>query len=97
MSDQEAQQRKGKLLEDFVAAKTKLQLLQDEARGAAKVMDGIVEFLRSGGDRGQISMGMPPEEYLSTRVAKLVADLRESHQEKKELKEILLGIGVNVD
>ena len=96
MSDEEVQQRKGKLLEDFVAANTKLQLLQDEARREAKVLEGFVEFLRSGGDRGQISVGMPPDHYLSGRVSKLVADLREAHQEKKELKDRLSSIGVTL-
>lgn len=96
MSDQEVLLRKGKLLEDYVAAKTKLRMLQDEARREAKVLDGMVEFLRSGGERGQITTGMPPEEYLSTKVAKLVNDLNESRLENKGLKDSLATFGVNV-
>jgi hypothetical protein len=96
MSDQEVLLRKGKLLEDFVAAKTKLRMLQDDARREAKVLEGIVEFLKTGGDRGQISLGVPPETYLSEKVTKLIGNLRESIQEKNELKQRLLDIGVTV-
>ncbi len=97
MSDQEVLLRKGKLLEDFVAAKTKLQMLQDDARREAKVMEGFLDFLKTGGDKGQIHVGMPPETYLSEKVAKLVNDLREARREKQDLKERLSGIGINVD
>lgn len=94
MSYQEVLLRKGQLIEDFVAANIKLQMLQGEARREAKVLEGIVEFLKSGGDHGQINMGMPPETYLSEKVAKLVSDLLESLRERNELKDRLVSMGV---
>jgi hypothetical protein len=97
MSDQEVLMRKGQLLDRFVAAKTKLGMLQDEARREAKILEGFVEFLKSGGDRGQIHTGMPTETYLSEKVAKLISDLRESLQEKSDLKMTLANMGVNID
>ena len=93
MSEQEAQQRIGKMLEDFIAVKQKVHILQEEARQTAKVLEVMVEFLASGGERGKISMGMPPETYFTERVSRLFADL----SEKKQLKNSLLGIGVTVD
>jgi hypothetical protein len=97
VSEQEVLLRKGKLTEDFVAAKTKLRMLQNDARLEAKVLEGIVEFLKTGGDRGRLSMGMPPETYLSAKVSTLVNDLSNSLQEVSDLKQQLAGIGIHVD
>jgi hypothetical protein len=96
MSDQEVLLRKGKLLDDFVAAQTKLQMLQEEARREAKVLTGIVEFLSSGGRQGQVVLGVPPETYLSEKVGKLLNDLQEAIREQAELKERLRSMGVTV-
>lgn len=89
MSTEEIQLRIGKLVQEYGASKIKLQLLQDEACREAKVVDGFVEFLRSGGARGQIDVGMPLEHYLSSRVAKLIGDLQEARQQKSELRDSL--------
>jgi hypothetical protein len=97
MSDQEVLLRKGKLTEDFVAAKTRLRMLQNDARGEAKVLEVIVSFLRSGGSSGQLSIGMPPETYLSQKLATLINDLSESLRETEDLRQQLSGIGINVE
>ncbi|MDP9113206.1 MAG: hypothetical protein M3O20_05935 [Acidobacteriota bacterium] len=96
MSDEQVLLRKGKLMDDFVAAKTKFQMLQDEGRREAKILEGIVEFLRTGGAHGQISMGVPPETYLSVKLATLISDLRTARQERDELRERLSSMGLPV-
>src|SRR5258708_2947128 len=97
MSDEEVLLRKGRFLEEFVAAKTKLRMLQEEASREAKVLSGIVEYLRTGGTSGRMSQGMPPESYLSAKLAKLVNDLSEAHHEKSNLQAALASFGVTVE
>lgn len=93
MSDQDELVRKGQLVEQFIEAKNHLLSLQEEARREARVLESIVEFLRTGGD-GHISMGMPPETYLSEKLARLVADLPVAISKKNELRQKLINLGV---
>ena len=65
--------RKAKLLEDYAAAKAKLHSLKDAARAQQKVVNGIVEYLRSGGDCRQVAK--PLESYLTGTLVNLMQDL----------------------
>ena|SRR5260370_33915083 len=94
MSNEEVLLRKGKLLEDCVAAKTKLQMLQDVARAEAKALDGLVGYLKSGGDPGQVAKTL--ESYLTDTLANLIRDMWAVCIEMEELERRLSGLGIAV-
>ena len=94
MSNEEVLLRKGKLLEDYAAAKTKLLTLQDAARTEAKALDGLVEYLKSGGDRGLVAKTV--DSYLTGTLANLIRDMWAVCIEMEELERRLSGLGIAV-
>src|SRR5260370_16009970 len=75
VSNGEGLLRKAKLLEDFAAANSKLQMLQDAARTEAKVLDGLVESLRSGGEGDQHVVRLVLEFYPAGELPDLLSGL----------------------
>src|SRR5258707_14017279 len=94
MSNEEVLLRKAKLLEDYAAADSKLQMLQDAARTEAKVLDGLVEYLKSGGDCGQVAKTL--ESYLTDTLANLIRDLWAVCIEMDELERRLSDLGITL-
>jgi len=73
MSNEEVLLRKAKLLEAYAAAKTRLQTLQDAARTEQKVLNGIVEYLKSGGDYRQVAETL--DSYVTGTYTNLMQDM----------------------
>jgi hypothetical protein len=94
MSNEEVVLRNGKLLRDYVAAKTKLQMLQDVAPAEAKALDGLVGHLKSGGDLRQVAKTL--ESYLTGTLANLIRDMWAVCIEMEELERRLSGLGIAV-
>jgi hypothetical protein len=86
--------RKAKLLGDYAAAKTKLQVLQDAARVEQKVLDGIVEYLKSGGDYRQVAETL--DSYLTGTFTNQVQDIQVVCVEMEALERELSGLGITV-
>ena len=86
-----------KLYQELKAERTKLGALQELARQEAELLKEFVLFFESGGISGKIDTGMPPEWYLSERVAELLAKLRASLQLVKQLRDELSGREYPVD
>jgi hypothetical protein len=92
--------RKMRLLEDHAAAKRKMQMLREDARREAKVLEGLAEFLKSGGGAGVarswVAAGSTLESYLSGPLAKLIQDLLNAGDELDVLRRKLADLGVTV-
>src|SRR5260370_34733880 len=73
VSNEEVLLRKGEMLEDYAAAKTKLHRLQDAARTEGKALNGLVEYLKRGGGCRQDAMTL--ESYLTYTLANLIRDM----------------------
>ena len=86
--------RKAKLLEAYAAAKTKLQMLQDAARVERKVLDGIVEYLKSGGDYRQVAETL--DSYLTGTFTNLMQDIRVVCVEMEALERELSDLGITI-
>ncbi len=86
--------RKAKLLEDYAAAKTKLQMLQDAARVEQKVLNGIAEYLKSGGDRGKVAKML--DSHLTGRLADLMQDMWVVCVEIEALERRLSRLGITI-
>jgi hypothetical protein len=86
--------RKAKLLEAYAAAKMKLQMLQDAARVERKVLDGIVEYLKRGGDYRQVAETL--DSYLTGTFTNQVQDIRVVCVEMEALERELSGLGITV-
>jgi len=85
-----------RLLNDYAVANTKLQGLQNVVDGHARVLDRIVELLKRGGASGaRVAVGVEP--YLSGSLTQLLRELLDACDERDELKESLLKLGVNVE
>lgn len=95
MSDDDAL-RKGRLLEQFSAARATFEALQNRAKGDAKILRGIAEFLSSASTGGQISFGMPLETYLSEGTARLVYDLMQARTAHDDAKRQLSDLGIPI-
>jgi hypothetical protein len=96
VSNGEGLLRKAKLLEDFAAANSKLQMLQDAARTEAKVLDGLVESLRSGGECDQVAISLMLDSYLTGTLADLIRDLWAVCIDMGELERTLSDLGITV-
>ena len=72
VSYEEVLLQKGKLLDDYAAVKAKLQMLKDAARAEAEVLNGLVEYLKSGRDCGQVAISLTLESYLTGTLANLI-------------------------
>jgi hypothetical protein len=86
--------RKAKQLEAYAAAKTKLQTLQDAARTEQKVLNGIVEYLKSGGDCRQVAETL--DSYLTGTRTKLMQDMWVVCVEMEALERELSGLGITI-
>ena len=82
-----------KLLEDYAAARTKLRIVQDAAASHARVLDRIVELLKSGRVQRK-DFGRAVESYLSGSITTLLKDLLDACDERDTLKEKLVEYGV---
>lgn len=83
--------RKRKQLEDYAAARTKLQRLQDTVRAEAEVLGGLVGYLKRGGDCSQISKTL--ELYLTYTLANLIRDMWAVCIAMDEVERRLSGLG----
>ncbi len=95
VSNEEVLLRKRKMLEDYAAAKTKLHRLQDAARTEEKVLNGLVEYLKRGGDCRQVAKTL--ESYLTYTLANLIRDMWAVCIEMDELERRLSGLGTVPD
>ena len=86
--------RQAKLLETYAAAKTNLQLMQDAARVEQKVLDGIVEYLKSGGDCRQVAETV--DSYLTGTLTKLMQNLWVVCVEMEAFEGELAGLGITI-
>jgi hypothetical protein len=91
ITDEESLLRKAKLVESYAAAKARLHSLQDAARTEQKVLNGIVEYLRGGGDCRQGAKTL--ESYLTYTLANLIRDMWAVCIEMDELERKLSGLG----
>src|SRR5260370_10256218 len=73
VTNEEVLLRKAKLLEDFAATNSRLQMLQDAARSQQKVLNGIVEYLKSGGDCRQVAETL--DSYLTGTLPNLMQNM----------------------
>jgi hypothetical protein len=73
VTNEEVLLRKAKLLKVYAAAKPRLQTLQDAARIDQKVLNGIVEYLKSGGDYRRVAGTV--DSYLTGTLTKLMQDM----------------------
>src|SRR5258708_25890130 len=96
VSNGEGLLRKAKLLEDFAAANSKLQMLQDAARTEAKVLDGLVESLRSGGECDQVAISLMLGSYLTGTLADLLPGLLAVCLALGALERTLFDLGITL-
>jgi hypothetical protein len=96
MTDEEALLRKRILLEDFAAAKLKLQTLQDAARKEAQGLEEVAQHLKRCGECGQIITLSALNEYFSGRLLELVQALQDACDEKTMLQRMLSDAGIAV-
>jgi hypothetical protein len=87
-------ERKANLLAAYVAAKTKLQTLQDAARIDRKVLNGVVEYLKSGGDCRQVAETV--DSYLTGTLTNLMQNMWVVCVEMEALERELSGLGITI-
>ena len=85
-------ERKAERVEAYAAAKTRLQTLQDAARTEQKVLNGIVEYLKSGGDYRQVAERL--HSYLTGTVPNLMQNMWVVCVEMEALQRELSGLGI---
>ena len=86
--------RKAKLLEAYAAAKMKLQMLQDAARVERKVLDGIVEYIKGGGDYRLVAETL--DSYLTGTFTNQVQDIGVVCVEMEALERELSDLGITI-
>jgi hypothetical protein len=87
-------ERKAERVEAYAAAKTRLQTLQDAARTEQKVLNGIVEYLKSGGDYRQVAERL--HSYLTGTVPNLMQNMWVVCVEMEALQRELSGLGITI-
>jgi hypothetical protein len=97
MTDDEALLRKRIMLEDFAAAKLNLQTWQDLARKEAQGLEDVVQYLKHGGECGQITALSVLAEHLSRKLPALIQALEDACDEKGMLQRMLSDIGIVPD
>ena len=86
--------RKATLLEDYAAGKARLQRLKDAARVERDVLNGIVEYLKSGGDCRQVAETV--DSYVTGTLTKLMQDMWVVCVEMEALELELSGLGITI-
>jgi hypothetical protein len=94
VTNEEVLLRKAKLLEDFAAANSRLQMLQDAARSQQKVLNGIVEYLMSGGDGRQVAKAL--DSYLTGTLPDLMQKMWVVCVEMEALERKLSRLGITI-
>jgi hypothetical protein len=87
--------RKGILLEDFAAVQVKLQTLQVALRKEALLLEGIVDYLKRGGECPP-TVASALEGYLSGPLRQMIQAIEDTYEEKATLKRMLSEIGIQV-
>jgi hypothetical protein len=94
MTDDET--RKRILLEDFAAAKLNLQTLQDAVRKEARALEEVVQCLKHGVVRDQVTALTALAEHLSGDLPELLQTWEDACHEKAILQRMLSDIGIIV-
>jgi hypothetical protein len=93
-TEEEVKLRKAKLLEEYAAAKTKLQTLQDAVRTEAMVLHDLTEYLKNGGEGGQVAISLMLDSYLADTLANLIRDMWAACIEMDQLERKVSGLGI---
>jgi hypothetical protein len=81
------------LLEDFEAVKLNLQTWQDLARKEVQGLEDVVQYLKHGGGRGQITALSVLAEHLSRKLPELIQGLVDACDEKAMLQRCFQTLG----
>jgi hypothetical protein len=92
-----SQEHLEELLNEHALVKTRVQMLQKDLARQAVVLGGIVQFLKSGGLRGEMPADKTLPGYLSGTLSTLLNDLLDASHKKEKLERRISSLGVSVE
>ena len=82
---------------EHALVKAKVQMLQDDLERQAVVLGSIVQFLKSGGLRGEMPADKTLPGYLSGTLSTLLSDLLDACHNKEKLERRIFSLGGSVE